>query len=57
MKAKVGDWIRFYNGGHLVIEEVLYVQQLDRVYPRHEIYVTNRCPVDEPHVIEVRSKQ
>ena len=53
MKAKVGDWVRFYRDGKLVIGHVNYVRT-DTVLGDAE-YQTDIGSVDEDSLLEVRS--
>jgi len=55
MKAKVGDWIRFYQQDKLVIGIVQYITK-DR-YTSDEMYMTDLGMVDQDSVLEVRSSQ
>ncbi len=53
-KAKVGDWIRFYEAGKLVIGVIEYItigSILNDV-----TYNTNIGNVDEEYVLEIRTK-
>ena len=50
MKVEIGDWVRFYNGGKLVIGVVEYVRK--KVI--HVEYCTDAGTVHEDSVLEVR---
>ena len=53
MKAKVGDWIRFYNNGILVIGVVEYLIEHDVL---HDLdYATDKGRCSEDSVLEVRT--
>lgn len=52
MKAKVGDWIRFYCLGVMIIGVVQYVKKRD-IYQDEEYY-TDKGAVNEDYVFEVR---
>jgi hypothetical protein len=52
MKATVGQWVRFYRNGALVIGVVQYVR-VDPVNSERE-YQTDNGAVDEDGVLEVR---
>lgn len=49
-KAKVGDWVRFYKDGRLVIGEVKYIETSGGV-----VFLTDQGGVDIESVLEVRS--
>ena len=51
MNIKVGDWIRFYQGGVLVIGVVQYVEKDLLGYM---IANTDIGPIDSRYVLEVR---
>lgn len=54
MVAKAGDWVRFYNGGRMVLAIVQYVRKQER-YPNKDEAYTEICPVEFDRIIEVRS--
>ena len=51
MNVKVGDWIRFYQGGVLVIGVVQYVE---KDYLGYLIANTDIGKIDSRYVLEVR---
>lgn len=51
MDVKVGDWVKFYNQGRLVIACVEYIGNDGRPY----YHTTDRGVVREDRVLEVRS--
>ena len=53
MKAKEGDWVRFYRAGNLVIGVVQYVK-MEFCY---EYYQTDTGTVREDSVLEVRQSK
>ena len=54
IKPKMGDWVRFYANGVLVIGCVEYVR-VDTVLGDHELYTTAGA-VDSESVLELRRK-
>ena len=52
MKAKIGDWVRFYRGGILIIGVVNYIGA--DIWCKDE-YFTDAGVVSEDSVKEVRS--
>jgi len=54
MKAKVGDWVRFYRGGLFVIGVVEYMNEKDVL--GKEQYATDNGAVNETCIQEVRKK-
>lgn len=53
MTIEVGDWVRFYNGGRLVLAIVQYVRK-EKHYPNKDEACTDICPVPFDQIIEVR---
>jgi hypothetical protein len=51
MKAQVGDWVRFYQNGELVVGVVQYTT---RTILGHVEYNTDRGVVSDEYVLEVR---
>ena len=56
MKAKVGDWIRFYRNGSLVIGVINYIGEGGMGNYGKEFYETDNGGVSEDGVKEVRTK-
>lgn len=54
-KAKVGDWVRFYRDGRLVIGEVVYVEQAASWSKSDEVYSTDQGTVENLAVLESRA--
>ncbi len=54
MKVSVGDWVRFYRNGVLVIGIVQYPADKDVIGTRH--YATDAGEVNEDRIMEVRSE-
>ena len=52
MKAKIGDWVRFYSAGQFNIGVVEYVQYKTAL--QTEEYLTDNGCVSEDAVLEVR---
>ena len=52
MRAKVGDWVRFFRNGTLVIGVVCYVHKNDLL--QTEAYLTDLGSVPESMILEVR---
>ena len=52
MTAKVGDWVRFFRNGTLVIGVVEYVRKNDLL--QTEDYLTDQGSVHESMILEVR---
>lgn len=50
---EVGDWVRFYQGGKLVIGVVGYIRE-QKYYPYGEQLQTEIGTVDVPDVVEAR---
>lgn len=56
MKAKEGDWVRFYQNGKMVIGVVQYITQR-RTAPWVEEAMTDTGVCDLDYILEVRSKK
>lgn len=52
MKAQIGQWVRFYRNGTLVIGVVQYVRENDLL--QTEDYLTDQGSVHESMVLEAR---
>ena len=54
MTVKVGDWVRFYQGGELVIGVIQY---LEKNSLGHMIAKTDIGAVDVQYILEARGQQ
>lgn len=52
-EPRVGDWVRFYRNGTLVLGVVNYVKETDEALPKIELYTDNGA-VSVDAVIEMR---
>ena len=55
MKVKVGDWVRFYSNGRLVIGAVQYIENV-RILGNINLH-TDAGTIDVEDVYEVRSSK
>lgn len=51
--VQVGDWVRFYHAGQLVLSEVVYLQK-QNTYPFDLQACTLVAPVEVTRILEVR---
>ena len=54
MMCYVGDWVRFYRNGELVLGEVIYIRQDKTLNDTY--YCTDRGEVEQDDVLERRRK-
>jgi hypothetical protein len=54
MDIKPGDWVRFYNNGHLVIGKVEYVSE-DSVQGWKYYLNTDQGRIEAAQVLEIRN--
>lgn len=52
-KYHVGQWVRYYWGGELRIDEVRYVRERDH-YPWGVEYLTDHATIIEDDIVEAR---
>lgn len=50
----VGDWVRFYQGGTLIISCVNYIQDEGRHYPYDTRLITDKGSIGISEVLEAR---